>query len=110
MRISSSLAIIAALALASCGKTPPTSGPSGFYTDLHLILNEGPFGTGTGTITAYDADTVIESAFALENGFPLGNVAQHMLESDSLLFITITTATRCAQSTEIHCSTSGLWI
>lgn len=89
MRITSSLAIIAAISLASCGKTPPSTGPSGFYTDLHLILNEGPFGVGTGTVTAYSADTVIESAIATENGFPLGNVAQHMLESDSLLFVTL---------------------
>ena len=89
MRISSSILIIASIALVSCGQNPPTTGPSGLYTDLHLILNEGPFGSGTGTITAYDADTVIESAFASENGFPLGNVAQNMLESDSLLFVTI---------------------
>lgn len=89
MRISSSILIIASIGLFSCGQNPPTAGPSGFYTDLHLILNEGPFGSGTGTITAYNADTLIESAFASENGFPLGNVAQHMLESDSMLFVAI---------------------
>lgn len=89
MRITTISTIFAALVIASCGKTPPASGPSGFYTDLHLILNEGPFGVGTGTITAYDADTLIESAFSTVNGFPLGNVAQHMLESDSLLFVTL---------------------
>ena len=59
MRISSSILIIASIALISCGQNPPTTGPSGFYTDLHLILNEGPFGSGTGTITAYDADTAV---------------------------------------------------
>lgn len=71
---------------AGCTTDTPT-GTSGVYTDLHLILNEGPFGSGTGTITAYNADTLIQSAFALENGFPLGNVAQHMIESDSMLYI-----------------------
>lgn len=86
-----SASLLAALALlvgltSACTKETPT-GPSGFYTDLHLILNEGPFGSGTATITAYSSDTIVQSAFAAENGFPLGNVAQHMIESDSMLYI-----------------------
>ena len=58
-------------------------------TDLHLILNEGPFGSGSGSITAYSEDTLIQNAFSIENGFPLGNVAQHMIEADSMLYVAV---------------------
>ena len=84
--VASITAVVATLSISCTPETPPT-GASGVYTDLHLILNEGPFGSGSGSITAYSADTLIQNAFAVENGFPLGNVAQHMVESDSMLYV-----------------------
>lgn len=91
MKKLSLLAVIAAFVsfTVSCTPAEAPSGASGVYTDLHLILNEGPFGSGSGSITAYSEDTLIQNAFSVENGFPLGNVAQHMIESDSMLYISI---------------------
>ena len=91
MKKLSLLAVIAACTslTVSCTPAETPSGASGVYTDLHLILNEGPFGSGSGSITAYSEDTLIQNAFSLENGFPLGNVAQHMIEADSMLYVAV---------------------
>ena len=91
MKKLSLLAVIAAWTslTVSCTPAETPSGASGVYTDLHLILNEGPFGSGSGSITAYSEDTLIQNAFSIENGFPLGNVAQHMIEADSMLYVAV---------------------
>ncbi len=65
-----------------------TSEPS-VYEGAKLILNEGAFTGGTATITAFDADTTVAQSFLTENGFPLGNIGQHLIKHDSLLYITL---------------------
>ena len=72
MKKLSLMAVMAAFTSFTVSCTPEApSGASGVYTDLHLILNEGPFGSGSASITAYSEDTLIQNAFSVENGFPL---------------------------------------
>lgn len=81
---------ISVLALAACTKTPLPAEMTP-YEDALLVLNEGAFTGGTATIDAIGAqnDTVITSAFSVENGFALGNIGQHMIKTDSLLAVSI---------------------
>lgn len=52
----------------------------GAFSDGVFIVNEGPFQTGTGTITFFKADSTIvrQDIFEKTNGRPLGNIAQSM--------------------------------
>lgn len=78
--------VLVSTVIISCQKTTQPS-TEGKYETAKLILNEGPFGTGTGSITAVWPDSSAQNVFAIENGMPIGNVAQHMFVQDSLLFI-----------------------
>jgi len=57
------------------GTTPATSFDNGIF-----VTNEGPFGTGTGTISFYSrsSGSVSNDIFEAKNGFPLGNIVQSM--------------------------------
>lgn len=76
-----------AASLFSC-KPAATNEPS-VFENAKFLLNEGAFTGGTATITAFMHDTVIEQAFISQNALPLGNIGQHMIMEDSLLFVTI---------------------
>ena len=84
---------IASLFLAACTKTPLPAEPT-VYEDALIILNEGAFTGGTATLDAVGGttDTVVQSAFSVENGFALGNIGQHMVLADSLLVVSINNA------------------
>ena len=75
------------LAITSCETS--SSNPVSIYDGATLVLNEGAFTGGTGTIQVVTNDTVIENAFQVENGFPLGNIGQHMIKADSLIVVTL---------------------
>ncbi len=63
----------------SCTKDEDTSKKGAFSNGI-FIVNEGPFQTGTGTITFYNPDSnlVKQDIFEAVNGRPLGNIAQSM--------------------------------
>ena len=65
--------------LFSCNKNEDTK-PTGQFSNTVFIVNEGPFPTGTGTISAYNRETgeVTADIFETVNGRPLGNIVQSM--------------------------------
>ena len=88
---------IAILFFASCSNDddipiitdPP--GPLGDYEDGILITNEGPFGTGTGTVSfiSEDFSTVNGSIFNTVNEIDLGNIVQSMGFSEEKAYIVV---------------------
>jgi len=68
----------AAIAFNSCKKEDNSN--DSVFTNGIFIVNEGPFQSGTGTITYYNPDSkmVKQDIFELVNGRPLGNIAQSM--------------------------------
>jgi DNA-binding beta-propeller fold protein YncE len=70
---------------------PPASGK---YEKGVFVVNQGNFGSGTGTLTFYDRDAILEQkAFQLNNpGQVLGNIAQSMIKVGNQLFIAINNA------------------
>jgi YVTN family beta-propeller protein len=63
----------------SCTKEDDSSKTGAFSSGI-FIVNEGPFQTGTGTITYYNPDSnlVKQDVFEMVNHRPLGNIAQSM--------------------------------
>lgn len=63
----------------SCNKNEDDSSKGAFSNGI-FIINEGPFKTGTGTITFYNPDSnlVRQDIFEMVNHRPLGNIAQSM--------------------------------
>lgn len=60
-----------------------------------LIVNEGQFGTGTGTISYFDGKTLIEDIYADNNvGLVLGNIAQSVIKFDNKFFIAVNNAAK----------------
>jgi len=73
------LLLASATTLLSCGKEKDEP-VKGAFSDGVFIINEGPFQTGTGTITFFKADSNIvkQDIFEKVNNRPLGNIAQSM--------------------------------
>jgi hypothetical protein len=74
-----------AIAFTSCKKDTPIPSPTSTsstvsYNNGVFVTNEGPYNSGTGTITFYRRDSakVIEDVFQGVNNYPLGNVVQSM--------------------------------
>jgi hypothetical protein len=68
------------LTIISCEKNDPILAKTRYEQGV-FIVNEGPFMSGTGTITYYNPDSniVVQDVFGVENsGTSLGNVAQSM--------------------------------
>ena len=66
----------------------------GKYEKGVFVLNQGNFGSGTGTLTYYDGDAVIEQKAYQQNngGMTLGNVAQSMIKVDNQYFVAVNNA------------------
>lgn len=73
------LALAVVFIISSCVKNEETS-PKGAFSNGIFVVNEGPFQTGTGTITYFNPDSnlVKQDIFEMVNGRPLGNIAQSM--------------------------------
>lgn len=70
---------------------PPTTEFS--YDDGLFVANQGPFGSGTGTLTYYSTDTVIAEAYSTANtGEPLGNIVQSTTVIDTVVIVTVNNA------------------
>ena len=65
--------------------------PDGKWAKHVFIVNEGPFQSGSGTICAFDRDSVKVSHGLFEgaNGRPLGNIVQSMQVVGDLVFIVV---------------------
>lgn len=92
-------ALAFAVTITSCKKDDPepatgggTAGAS--YASGVFVTNEGPFGSGTGTISFYNRSTGVVSSdiFEAKNGFPLGNIVQSMEIYNSKAYIVVNNA------------------
>jgi YVTN family beta-propeller protein len=60
------------------------------YSSGVFVVNEGPFGNGTGTITFHSGQDTIQDVFGRENsGKALGNIVQSMIKFGDKYFISI---------------------
>ena len=65
------------LTIVSCSDDDNNNEPKGDYDNGVLIANEGPFGTGTGTVTYLSDDNVIEQTiYKNVNNSDIGNILQ----------------------------------
>lgn len=89
-----------AITFTSCKKDDPEPAPAGgstagtTYDNGVFITNEGPFGSGTGTISFYSrsSGSVSHDIFEGKNGFPLGNIVQSMEIYNSKAYIVVNNA------------------
>ncbi len=89
------LAFAAVLIFASCSKEDENAGKGAFSIGI-FIVNEGPFQTGTGTITYFNPDSNIvkQDVFEMVNNRPLGNIAQSMIIYDGKGYIVVNNAAK----------------
>lgn len=87
-----------AVTIISCKKDDPEPAAGGAagttYPSGVFVTNEGPFGSGTGTISFYNrtTGTVLSDIFEAKNGFPLGNIVQSMEIYNSKAYIVVNNA------------------
>lgn len=79
------LSVALTFTVAGCKKEdpqPPANNitPGAYESSGVFITNEGPFGSGTGTVSFYNRNTgaVSNDIFQTANGVPLGNIVQSM--------------------------------
>jgi len=79
----------------SCSKNTDDK-PAGAWSNSVFIINEGPFPTGTGTISAFDRDShvVTPDLFETANGRPLGNIVQSMTVHGDKAYIVVNNANK----------------
>jgi YVTN family beta-propeller protein len=93
-------AITIVIAFTSCKKDDPqpdtttTTPASVTYNNGVFVTNEGPFGSGTGTVSFYSRSnaTVSNDIFQAKNGYPLGNIVQSMDIYNSKAYIVVNNA------------------
>ncbi len=70
--------------------------PRGDYDLGLLITNEGPFGTGTGTITyvSEDYQTVNQAIYNAVNGEDLGNIVQSVSFKEDVAYVVVNNSSR----------------
>jgi DNA-binding beta-propeller fold protein YncE len=81
--------------LVSCNKSENDQ-PAGKWSNSVFIINEGPFPTGTGTVDAFDRETleVSHDLFGSANGRPLGNIVQSLTVFKDRAFIVVNNANK----------------
>lgn len=92
-------AFVATIAITACKKDNPEPEPTPTpaetgYSNGVFITNEGPFGTGTGTVSFYDrsAGTVSNDIFETKNAYPLGNLVQSLEVFNGKAYIVVNNA------------------
>lgn len=98
------LSIALTLSVAGCKKDKPqtpgvdqdTNVTPTTFTNGIFIINEGPFGSGTGTISFYDRRKALVSndIFQTANGRPLGNIVQSMDTANGKGYIVVNNASK----------------
>lgn len=93
------IALLGSAVLCACTKednTPVTNSPppsaAGDY--MVLVTNEGPFGSGTGTISQINLTSgdAFHELFENANNYPLGNVVQSATKVDNQLYVVVNNA------------------
>ncbi len=91
------ISIIAMITISSCQPDDDVTPISSTFAKGVFVVNQGPFQTGTGTIT-HKADNVIEPSqdvFAKANpGLVLGNIAQSMIKHGDRYYIAVNNANK----------------
>jgi len=79
----------------SCNKNN-NDNPAGAWSESVFIINEGIYPTGTGTISAFNRETLEVSSdlFGNANGRPLGNIAQSLTVHGEKAFIVVNNANK----------------
>ncbi len=87
--------LIAVLFLTGCEKNKNDKPDSGWGSGV-FIVNEGPFQTGSGSISAFDRETktITDDLFEPVNGRPLGNLVQSVTVQNGKAFIAVNNANR----------------
>ncbi|HLC84152.1 MAG TPA: DUF5074 domain-containing protein [Bacteroidia bacterium] len=91
-------ALALSITFTSCKKDDPEPASGGAagasYASGVFVTNEGPFGSGTGTISFYDRTTgaVSSDIFEAKNGYPLGNIVQSMEIYNNKAYIVVNNA------------------
>ena len=93
-------ALAIAITFTSCKKDDPAPTPTPVVTAATtfmngvFVTNEGPFGSGTGTISFYSrsSGSVSNDIFGAKNGYPLGNIVQSMEIYNSNAYIVVNNA------------------
>jgi len=92
-------AIVAGTIMTGCKKDEPTPdptipNPAMVYDNGIFITNEGPFGSGTGTVSYYSRvnSSVYNDIFEAKNSFPLGNIVQSMEVFNNSAYIVVNNA------------------
>ena len=81
---------IITLTLVSCGDDLPLDNYSGDYQDGYFITNEGPYGTGTGSITFIGNNgDVKQNIYQTVNNEVLGNIVQSMTIYNDRAYIVV---------------------
>lgn len=82
-------------ALSGC-KPDEDNTPQGAYKSGIFISNEGPFGTGTGTVSFYNRNTgsVSNNIFEVVNNRPLGNIVNSIEVHNDKAYIVVNNAAK----------------
>jgi len=83
--------------LASCKKDPkPNPQPDAKFGSGVMILNEGAFMTGTGTVDFYNRESksVSNDIFTTENSLPLGNILQSATQVGNDIYFVVNNSQR----------------
>ena len=88
--------LMMALCLMSCGDDKEPVVQLGKYESGVFVINQGKFGDGTGTISYFDRDSIVQgSIYQSENaGLVLGNIAQSMHVANDKAYIAINNAAK----------------
>lgn len=97
-RIIYAIALVLAITT-SCKKdvtTDDTNNTTTTYDNGVFIINEGPFQTGSGTVSFYNRDTksIAQDIFQTANSVPLGNIVQSMAIYNSKAYIVVNNAAK----------------
>jgi DNA-binding beta-propeller fold protein YncE len=93
-KIRCTLAALLVLSLFACDRTPDEPIIADYSNGVYVV-NEGPFGSGTGTVDFYhrNGDSVSTNIFAKANsGAVLGNIAQSMQIINNQAFVIVNNA------------------
>lgn len=96
LRNTLSAAVILVVIFISGCKPNDNEPPKGAYETGVFITNEGPFGSGTGTVSFYNRATgeVSNNIFEIVNNRPLGNVVQSMEVHNGKAYIVVNNAAK----------------
>ena len=88
--------ILTGIFLSRCSNDDDVAPNPGLFSDGVFIVNEGPFQTGTGTVSFLDriSGSVTNEIFQTANGRPLGNIVQSLQIHENRAFIVVNNANK----------------